>query len=212
MRASSGVSMVRQVVCLLCLGLAVPPLTAAPAAAPSAPEPSEAILFQDSSGESLRPLPSENPVTLFRPGSFPPLGRARTEKKFLSILGAASSFRLKRGKELVFVVHCDKRDSFLLYAFHRRGETRAAKISTHQVIIPIPVLMPAIADLIPPWYITARSGGIPFEAKPTGDSSYRFVVRNLDPGEYGFVMASSFAGDDGVPDTYEVFDFAVDAK
>lgn len=99
----------------------------------------------------------------------------------------ASSFRLKSGKDLEFVVRCDNPQSFELYEFAKKGNTREALVAT------------AKGKLFG-GASTQRVGAIPFAVSKYGESSYRFVVTAPEPGEYGFLTG------------WSAFDFAVDPK
>lgn len=99
----------------------------------------------------------------------------------------ASSFRVKSGKDLEFVVRCTNPESFELYQFARKGNNREALVATSK-------------GKLFGGANTQRVGPIQFAVSKYGESSYRFVVTAPEPGEYGFLTG------------WSAFDFAVDPK
>jgi hypothetical protein len=166
---------------------AVPaPSPTAPTSAPSAtrptePDVAEKVYLLDSSDRSLKLLP-EAPA------------KAVTHHKgitgaagVIQIPGPTSSFRVKGGTDLEFVVKCTDPGAFELYAFPTKGENREAVVSK------------AKGHLL--GGVSAQTAGlIPVQVSKYSDTSYRFVLKAPEPGEYGFAVG------------WSVFDFGVDSK
>jgi len=164
------------------------PVASPAAAAPSSsgvprvePESMGAVYLLESAGQPLRPLPKETvKVVSGRKGLTGGQGSVQMPD-------TASTFRLKSGKDLEFVVRCTNPESFELYQFASKGNNREALVAT------------AKGKLFG-GANTQRVGAIPFAVSKYGDSSYRFVVTAPEPGEYGFLTG------------WSAFDFAVDPK
>jgi len=166
---------------------AVPSASPAPPAAGSSgmqrvePESEGVVYFLDSSDPPLKPLPKEAvKVVSGRKGLTGGQGSVQMPDP-------ASSFRLKSGKDLEFVVRCTNPESFELYEFAKKGNNREAVVAT------------AKGKLFG-GANTQRVGAIPFAVTKYGESSYRFVVTAPEPGEYGFLTG------------WSAFHFAVDSK
>ena len=163
---------------------------AAPAAAARAtkelmkvaePEASGVVYLMDSADQALRPLPKQSvKVVSGRKGLTGGQGSVQMPDP-------TSSFRVKSGKDLEFVVRCTNPESFELYQFSRKGNNREALVAT------------AKGKLFG-GANTQRVGPIQVAVSKYGESSYRFVVTAPEPGEYGFLTG------------WVAFDFAVDAK
>jgi hypothetical protein len=144
---------------------------------PPQPGLANVVYFVESSENKLKALPTENGKLV---------GRVRPTRlrDLIQIPGAASSFRLKAGNDLVFAFKCSEPDILQLYAFTVKGNKREAVVSGTDV-----------TGITMPYY------GLKFSLTEYGDSSYKVVVKSLRTGEYGFRLGSK-----------TVFDFAVDAK
>jgi hypothetical protein len=112
---------------------------------------------------------------------------SNTVKKTVQIPGATSTFRVKSGHDLEFVVRCTNPENYELHMFSKKGHNREAVITTAKIGF-------TGKETVQP------EGAIAFDETKYGESSYRFVVKGLDPGEYAFL------------DDWNVFDFAVDAQ
>ena len=143
----------------------------------------ETVYFLDSTDQTLKPLPRETGKAMTNQ----PHPNLRAQKMSTQISGPASSFRLKSGKDLEFVVKCTNPENYELHAFKIKGKNREALISTSKVRFSGNETM-------------QRENVIAFDETKYGESSYRFVVKGLAPGEYAFL------------DDWNVFDFAVDAQ
>src|SRR5208283_3541221 len=135
----------------------------------------------DPAGQTLKPLPKEVAKVV---GAHSGLTGG---KGSIQIPEPASSFRVKSGKDLEFIVWCTNPESFELHEFMKKGKDREA------------VVAHAKAKFFG-GMTTQRVGAIPFTVTKYGESSYRFVVTAPEPGEYGFLTG------------WSVFDFAVDPK
>ena len=166
------------------------PAQLAPAAATKAaeehvntkePESAGDLYFLDSTDQSLKPLPKATAeVVSGRKG-------LTGGKGSIQIPGPTSSFRVKSGMDLEFVVKCNNPGSFELYAFPTSGSNRQALVST--------------AKAQPFGKVSVEHvGAMKYDSSKYGESSYRFVVKAPDAGEYGFVTG------------WSVFHFAVDPK
>jgi hypothetical protein len=145
------------------------------------PESAGVVYLMDSTDQPLRPLPKESvKVVSGRKGLTGGQGSVQMPDP-------ASSFRLKSGKDLEFVVRCTNPESFELYQFTRKGNNREALVATSK-------------GKLFGGANTQRVGPIQFAVSKYGESSYRFVVTSPEPGEYGFLTG------------WSAFDFAVDPK
>jgi hypothetical protein len=145
------------------------------------PESTGVVYLMDSTDQPLRPLPKEAvKVVSGRKGLTGGQGSVQMPDP-------ASSFRLKSGKDLEFVVRCTNPESFELYQFTKKGNNREALIATSK-------------GKLFGGANTQRVGPIQFAVSKYGESSYRFVVTAPEPGEYGFLTG------------WSAFDFAVDPK
>jgi hypothetical protein len=105
---------------------------------------------------------------------------------FVQIPGPGSSFRVKGGKDLEFVVKSSKDpENIHLYAFPKDGSNRQALVGTSS--------FKGFRGVS-----TQQVGRIELAVTKYGESSYRLVMKAPPVGEYGFVMG------------FDVFDFAVD--
>ncbi len=145
------------------------------------PESAGVVYLMDSTDQPLRALPKQSVrVVSARKGLTGGQGSVQMPDP-------ASSFRLKSGKDLAFIVRCTNPESYELYQFQKKGNTREALVAT------------AKGKLFG-GANTQRVGPIQFAVSKYGESSYRFVVTSLEPGEYGFLTG------------WSAFDFAVDPK
>lgn len=150
-------------------------------AKPLEPEMMRLVYFLDSTDQILKPLPRETAKIVAARGAF-----SNTAKGSAQIPGPASTFRLKGGKDFEFVVQCTNPEHYELHAFKKKGNNREAVLATTKI----------------GWNqkeTVQREGAIAFDMAKYGQSSYRFVVKGLAPGEYAFL------------DGANSFDFAVDA-
>ncbi len=140
----------------------------APAAKPADPE-GMSILYQLLPDQPLKALPQER-------------GKVVTHKKGFSgatghiqIPGTASTYRLKAGQELVFVVKTTNPEGFKLYPFEVRGKNREALISA------------AKAGFF--GGVSSQNVGqnVTLDISKYGEMSYKLKVKDLKPGEYGFI-------------------------
>ena len=145
---------------------------------PLQPELINTIYLMDSSDHTLKPLLKEPGALDTKVGLTPIKGR-----RILRIPGSASSFRLKGGNDLEFVIKCKNPDGLGLYMFTKKGNNREATISSATGAGTIDV-----------------SYGVRIYLTEFGESLYKIAVRSPEPGEYGFLKG-------GV-----VFAFAVDAN
>lgn len=174
-------SMRRPTFHLLCLCLVLSPALAQQTKLPE-PELRNVVYLVDSSDHTLKPLPNEpGKITVkLRPHLAVPVPKGYD---LVQIKGPVSSFRLKGGNDLEFVIKCRNPDSLRLYAFTKKGNNRETTMSSETGGGTIDV-----------------SYGVKVFLTEYGEASYKIAVRDPGPGEYGFLK-------DGV-----VFDFAVDAK
>lgn len=172
--------MVRPVLYLLCSCL-VFSHALVQQAKPVEPETMGVVYLLDSTDQTLKPLSKEPAkVVTARKGFSGARGAVQ-------IPGPASSFRLKSGKDLEFVVKCTNPEAYELYAFTTKKNNREALVSTAKGKVFGGVSV-------------QRVGAIAFDVTKYGEMSYRFVVKAPEPGEYGFVTG------------WNVFHFAVDPK
>ncbi len=171
---------IRLALSLLCISL-VFPLAFAQQAKPLEPEMMRLVYFLDSTDQTLKPLPRETAKIVAGRGAF-----SNTAKGSAQIPGAASTFRLKGGKDLEFVIQCTNPEDYELHMFKTKGKNREALISTTKIGWNQKETM-------------QREGAIAFDMAKYGQSSYRFVVKGLAPGEYAFL------------NDVNSFDFAIDA-
>lgn len=150
------------------------------AAKPVEPETMDAVYLLDPADQSLKPLPKEAAKVVTRGG----FGKANGD---IQIPAPASSFRLKSGDDLKFVVKCTDPESFSLYAFKQKGKNREAVVSTAKAHM---FSGPSVE----------HSEGISLAVSKYGDLSYLFVVKAPEAGEYGFV------------NRWSVYHFGVDPK
>jgi len=192
------VLMTRSAVCLLCICFVLSPLLAQeakpaqqtepasaqqskPEAKPADPESMSVVYFLDPADQTLKPLPKEPAKVVTKHSGF------SGAKGYIQIPGGASSFRLKSGQDLTFVIKCTSPESYELYPFEKNKDKREALVSKAKA---------------------GFFGGVSSEKKDTvpmniskyGEMSYKFVVKAPEPGEYG------------IPVKWEVYHFAVDPK
>jgi len=144
---------------------------------PPQPELANVVYFVESSGNKLRALPTDNGKIVGK------VGITRIHD-LIQIPGAASSFRVRAGNDLVFAFKCSDPDLLKLYAFTVKGNKRDAVVSGMR-----------IPDTL------EHHNGLRFSLTEYGDSSYKVVVKGLGTGEYGFRLGGK-----------TVFDFAVYAE
>ncbi len=136
------------------------------------PESMGDMYFLDSIDQSLKLLPKATAqVVSGRKG-------LTGGKGSIQIPGPSSSFGVKSGRDLEFVVKCTNPESYELYAFPAKGDSRQALIST--------------AKANPFGKVSVEKvSSIKYDLSKYGEQSYRFVVKAPDPGEYGFVTGWS---------------------
>jgi hypothetical protein len=151
------------------------------AAKPAEPDVAGKVYLLDFSDRSLKLLP-EAPakVVTHHKGITGAAG-------VIQIPGPTSSFRVKGGTDLEFVVKCLDPGSFELYAFPTKGENREAVVSKAKGR-----LLGGVSS--------QPVGVIPVQVSKYSDTSYRFLLKAPEPGEYGFAVG------------WSVFDFGVDSK
>ena len=167
---------------LLCFCLVLSPALAQQAKLLE-PELRNVVYLVDSSDHTLKPLPKEPAKITGKLGLAEPKDGFAKAHNVLQIPGPGSSFRLKGGSDLDFVIKCRNIDSLRLYVFTKTDKNRKATASSATASGTIDV-----------------SYGLKLYLTEYGESSYKIVVRSPEPGEYGFAK-------DGF-----VFDFAVDPK
>lgn len=173
--------MIRSPLFLLCSCLLLS-YTFAQQTKPIEPESMRVVYLLDSTNQTLKPLPRETGRVVSGISSF-----HSTIKGSAQISGPASSFRVKSGKDLEFVVKCTNPENFELRAFKEKGHNRETLISSTKFGFSGKGT-------------TQRDGAIAFDLTKYGESSFRFVVKGLEPGEYAFL------------DDWNVFDFGVGAQ
>jgi|SRR5579864_6159104 len=144
------------------------------------PDVMDVVYLRDASDQALKPLPKQ-PAKVVTHRGF------ASAKGAIQIPGPASSFRIKAGTELEFVVKSASPDSYQLFAFTKKGDNREAIVANAKAS-----LFGSVS--------TQQVGVLTLEVAKYGEQSYRFVVRSADPGEYGFAVG------------WSVFDFAVEPK
>jgi hypothetical protein len=179
MRNMRSVLLSRSVLILLSVFHVLSPAMAQQAK-PAEPELVGAVYLLDSSDQILKPLPKAPAKVVAKPG----FGSAKGD---IQIPEPESSFRIKTGDDLKFVVKCTNPESFELFEFKKKGKNREAQVSTAKSR---PFQSPTVQ----------KSGGIEFAVTKYGESSYLFVVKAPEPGEYGFATG------------WSVFHFAIDPK
>ena len=190
--------MTRSVVCVLSAFLAFSPLLAQepkpaqqaeaspaqpgkPEAKAAGPELMSAVYFLDPADQSLKLLPKESAKVVSKHSGF------SSRNGFIQIPGGASSFRVKSGHDLVFVVKCTNPESYELYPFEKNKDKREALVSKAKY-----------GGFAGSKVTSQKSGSIAMDISKYGEMSYRFVVKAPEPGEYGF------------PVKWDVYHFAVD--
>ncbi len=150
------------------------------AAKPADPEVMSVVYQLESPGQPLKTLPQERGKIVTHHKGF---GGATGS---IQIPGAASTYHLKAGQELVFVVKTTNPESFKLYLFEVKGKNREALISS------------AKAGFF--GGVSSQNVGqqVTVDVSKYGEMSYKLSVKNIKPGEYGFV------------NDWNVFHFAVE--
>ena len=148
---------------------------------PADPPTMETVYLLDPANHDLKPL-AKDPAKVVS-------GRKGFSggKGAIQIPAPASSFRVKSGKDLEFVVTCPDPARYELFAFTPKGNNREALVATAK-------------GKFFGGATTERVGRLPFEVSKYGESSYRFVLKAPQPGEYGFAVG------------WFVYNFAVDAN
>lgn len=142
-----------------------------------------AVYFLDPADQSLKPLPKEPAKVVSKHSGF------SNRNAFIQISEGASSFRLKSGHDLVFVVKCIDPESYELYQFEKNKDKREALVSKVKY-----------GGFAGSKVTSQESASIQMDVSKYGEMSYRFVVKAPEPGEYGF------------PVKWDVYHFAVDQK
>jgi len=139
------------------------------------------VYFLDPSDQSLKPLPKDPAKVVTKHSGI------TGAKGYIQIPGSASSFRLKSGRDLTFVIKCTNPEGYELYPFATNKDKREAMVSAAHAHV---------------------FGGLSSEKKSStdlavskyGEMSFQFVVKAPEPGEYGFAVG------------WTVFNFGVDPK
>ena len=153
-----------------------------PEAKPSDPELLGAVYFLDPGDQSLKPLPKEPAKVVAKASGF------RGNKRFIQIPGSASTFRLKSGQDLVFVIKCTDPENYELYPFEGKKDKRETLVAK------------ATTGTFLKTSVERLDNTIKMDVSKYGEMSYRFVVKAPEPGEYGF------------PVKWDVYNFGVDPK
>ena len=189
MRKNYGVLMTVSALGWLCVGVVSATVQAqqtaqtpqtAQAAKPAEPEVMDTVYLLDPADQSLKPLPKAAAKVVTRGG----FNKAHGD---IQIPATASSFRLKSGDDLKFVVKCTNPESISLYAFKPKGKNREAVVATARAHM---FSGPSVE----------HSEGISVAVSKYGDASYLFAVKAPEAGEYGFATG------------WSVYHFGVDAK
>jgi hypothetical protein len=192
--------MTRSAVCALCIGFMLSPLFAqetkpapetklvqqtegAPAqpVKPAEPETMSVVYFLDPASQTLKALPKDPAKVITKHSGL------TGAKGYIQIPGAASSFRLKSGQDLVFVVKCTSPESYELYPFEKNKDKREALVSKAKA-----GFFGGVSS--------QKEGTVEVGISKYGEMSYKFVVKALEPGEYGF------------PVKWDIYNFGVDPK
>jgi hypothetical protein len=153
-------------------------------AKPAEPDTQDVIYLLNSSDQSLKPLPMEPS----KPASKAEIHGGITHIKVaIQIPGSTSSFHVKGGNDLEFVVKCESFPAYQLLAFTNQGDHREGLIATSAAQAFV-----GVTD--------KKTFLLKFAVSKYGDSSYRLEFKAPDAGEYGFVVGNN------------VYDFAVDPK
>ncbi len=150
-------------------------------AKPADPEAMSVVYFLDPADQKLKPLPKEAAKVVTKRSGF------SGAKGIIQIPGGASSFRVRSGSDLVFLVKCTSPESYDLYLFDKKKDKREALVASAKA-----GFFRGVSS--------QKAGTIPLDVSKYGEMSYRFVVRALEPGEYGF------------PVKWDVYHFAVDPE
>ena len=145
--------------------------TGKPDSKPADPELMSAVYFLDPTDQSLKPLPKGPAKVVSKHSGF------SSRNAFIQIPGAASPFRLKSGHDLVFVVKCSNPESYELYPFQKDTDKREALLAKHK-----------FGGLKGLNETVQKLSSIEMSTSKYGEMSYRFVVKALKPGEYGFLV------------------------
>lgn len=145
---------------------------------PADPEAMSVVYFLDPADQKLKPLPKETAKVVAKRSGFTGVNG------IIQIPGGASSFRVRGGSDLVFVVKCTSPESYDLYLFEKKKDKREALVAKGKAGFR--------------GGSTQKVGTVPLDVSKYGEMSYRFAVRAPEPGEYGFPMK------------WDVYHFAVD--
>jgi hypothetical protein len=137
------------------------------------------IYLLDSTDQTLKPLPKETPKRVTGGKGF------ASRNTFVQVPEPASSFRVKGGRDLEFVVKSSNPEGIHLYAFKAKGKNRQALVGTSS-----PKGLRGVS--------TQQLGQITLDITKYGELSYRLVMKAPAVGEYGFVIG------------WSAFDFGVD--
>jgi hypothetical protein len=148
---------------------------------PVEPEAMGLVYLLDSSDHTLKPLPKDAAKVVTHHKGF------TGAKGDIQIPGTASSFRLKSGTDLEFIVKCTNPESYEMFQFNPKGKNREAEVSNAKA-----KFFGGIS--------VQRVGRMTFTVSKYGESSYRFALTAPEPGEYGIVTG------------WSVFHFGVDPK
>jgi hypothetical protein len=163
---------------LFCICIAVSPLLAQQTN-PAEPELMNVVYFFDPSDQTLKPLPNDPAKIVTKHSGI------SGAKGYIQIAGSASSFRLKSGQVLEFVIKCTNPEGFELYPFATNRDKREAMVSTAHARV-----FGSVSS--------EKKTSIDLAVSKYGETSYKFVVKASEPGEYGF------------PVGWTVYNFGVD--
>jgi len=178
------VLMTRSAVSVLYIGLVLSPVLAQetkPETKPAEPELINVVYFLDPSDHTLKPLPKDPAKVITKHSGL------TGAKGYIQIPGAASSFRLKSGQDLAFVIKCTSPESYELYSFATNKDKREAEVSTAHAKV--------FGNVS-----SEKKSSIDLAVSKYSEMSYKFVVKASEPGEYGF------------PVGWTVYNFGVDPK
>jgi uncharacterized cupredoxin-like copper-binding protein len=148
---------------------------------PAEPELMNVVYFLDPSDQTLKPLPKDPAKVVTKHSGL------TGAKGYIQIPGSTSSFRLKSGQDLEFVIKCTNPESYELYPFATNKDKREAMVSTAHAKVFGNVSL-------------GKKSSIDLAVSKYGEMSYKFVIKAPEPGQYGFAVG------------WTVYNFGVDPK